>query len=508
MTRMHITHGLGNSESFGLQLGQLQEASNQVNHDTKQINELNGVSPLTASTPDWLTQTIEQMPIADWVQQYGSPLHLHYPQQFKDNVHSLYAVAEKLQVPLEVYFARKANKSLAYVEACRDIGCGIDVASLNELQQCLQHNVQPSKLVCTAAVKSNDLIAACLASNVTIVIDNLTELEIVQHLMTPDTRPRLCLRISHFQVGDKYLESRFGIPLDDVADFLLSFYEKTQQKTMFEGLHFHLAGYSAYERQVALDRLVALIFDMDILQKTIRYIDIGGGFPVNYLQHEHQWHHFWQSVSDQTEQQPVVYKADDLGLSRSKSCIGSDYVYPFYQEHVRQPWFEQIFAGSFGTHSTLSAIQHLKIAIHCEPGRYLLDNTGATVARVAHVKQQPNGFCHVNLEMNHTQCRTGSRDYLLDPMSVQFTDQPASKEHRGYLFGSYCTETDLICQRTFRVPATLKRGDLVILKNTAGYFMHFRESQSHQLGLASNLILKSTPDDTLVMTLDLLDQSL
>ncbi|MEQ8839230.1 MAG: Y4yA family PLP-dependent enzyme, partial [Lacipirellulaceae bacterium] len=92
------------------------------------------------------------------------------------------------------------------------------------------------------------------------------------------------------------------------------------------------------------------------------------------------------------------------------------------------------------------------------------------------------------LEMNSTQCRTGSDDFLVDPQLVRNTKSKNSEPCSGFLTGAYCTESELLTLRRLEFPLGVDVGDTIVLPNTAGYFMHFRESRSHQFQLAKNVV--------------------
>ncbi len=116
-----------------------------------------------------------------------------------------------------------------------------------------------------------------------------------------------------------------------------------------------------------------------------------------------------------------------------------------------------------------------------------------TVARVEFTKRHRSGDYFIGLAMNRTQCRTSSDDFLVDPLVVPREQveppKPDGREPKeGFLVGAYCTESELISLRRLQFPNGIDVGDLVVLPNTAGYFMHFLESRSHQYPLAKNFV--------------------
>src|SRR5690606_9297660 len=128
------------------------------------------------------------------------------------------------------------------------------------------------------------------------------------------------------------------------------------------------------------------------------------------------------------------------------------------------------------------------ISMRMEPGRSALDQCGITVARVAFRKRDSQGNLLVGLEMNGTQLRSSSADFLLDPIHIpSATVTNSVSPVDGFLVGAYCLEQELILKRRIRFKAYPQVGDLVVFVNTAGYMTHFYESEAHQFELASNV---------------------
>ena len=91
-------------------------------------------------------------------------------------------------VDLGIYFARKANKALTFVDAAWRLGLGVDLASERELAQVLERGIPGSALVMTAAVKPAALLERCIASGTTVVVDNADELALLGGLTTGQAR--------------------------------------------------------------------------------------------------------------------------------------------------------------------------------------------------------------------------------------------------------------------------------------------------------------------------------
>ena len=454
------------------------------------LSTLRGLVPQPARGCEWREQHTAYSILEPLIAEYGSPLNIHNTHQFDNNIHKLLDIAKTLGIPLDIFFARKANKCLSYVERARENEIGVDVASYQELVQCLDAGINGTQIVCSAAVKNNSLLTLCIDAGVTIAIDDEHELELVLDIArSKQISAKVCLRARGFSFDDKILFTRFGIDLHKLPSIITDY--NSSDHLDIEGLHFHLTGYASETRRAALEQLLDLIERNPNVFSSLQYIDMGGGFPVNYLQSKELWRDFWQALDENTD---LTFCSDLLGKhlrSIGNSTAGN--VYPFAQDQADLSWFEKIFNTRGQEHSLIERLQRLNLRVRCEPGRWLLNDCGFTAARVASVKVNTKGDTCIFVEMNHTHCRTGSADFIIDPVIVHKRPINASDASTtGFIFGSYCTETDLIFKRRFKIPSQVGIGDILVIPNTAGYFMHFHESQSHQLPLAKNIFLPAT----------------
>ena len=168
-------------------------------------------------------------------------------------------------------------------------------------------------------------------------------------------------------------------------------------------------------------------------------------------------------------------------------------MYPYYNEINQDRFVEKVITG---LKNGLPLFHHLKqqqIELRIEPGRSLLDQCGITVAKVASRKKDADGRNLIGLEMNRTQMFSSSADFLLDPIFIPRTKRE-TESCDVYFVGSYCLEQELILKRKIVLPQFPEIGDLVCFVNTAGYMMHFYESEAHLFDLARNLVVEKIDD--------------
>ena len=441
------------------------------------------------------------------VEAFGSPLNLHHVGPFERNAGALLDMARSREVELEILFARKANKALAYVERARGMGIGVDTASTAELTQALALGMRPDRLVCTAAVKSMELVRICVEASVPVVVDSADELERVRAVAADREKvATVIIRLSGFSVGGANLESRFGLHPDDVPSLADSIsgpasIAESGGGVRIEGLHFHLDGYAASHRVAGLRRSLLLADELRAQGHPVGSIDMGGGFPMRYLDNPEEWRAFRRALDEALlERRPPITHCND-GMGRfavDGRLVGDLGLYPYFQDPVGPEWLAGILDASSetGQDTLAGALRSRGLVLRCEPGRSLLDGCGITVARVEHRKQHRDGSWSIGLAMNRSQCATSKPDHAVDPILVPHRELSASRPApmEGHLVGARCTESDLLSLRRLRFPRGVARGDLVVFPNTAGYLMHFVETRSHQFPLARNVVV--SPDGT------------
>ena len=458
-------------------------------------NHCEGMLPLDARVEPWMEAVFHDPQLFELVDTYDSPLNLVCRTPFVRNVSAFINEAKSVDLDFDVYFARKANKCLTFVDAAKEMNWGIDVASEVELLQVLERKFSTDKIICTAAIKTQRMVKLCVQQGVTIAIDNVDELDLVRRLTVDgDRQAKIAIRLSGFTHDDEKLHSRFGIDISDTLQFV-SREIVAERKLRLVGLHFHLDGYSADHRIAALNQCVALVDQLNTRGIEISFIDMGGGIPMNYLENEAQWEQFWSAQKNALlgHREPLTYRNHGLGFQNIGGVIhGERKTYPFCQTTGSARWLAEVLNASGATSSMADELRQRSIQLRCEPGRSVLDGCGMTVARVEFRKIHPDGYSFIGLSMNRTQCRTSSADFLVDPILIRRSSTTAranGEAVEGYLVGAYCTESELLTLRRLQFANGIERGDLIIFPNTAGYFMHFLESRSHQFPLAANVVV-------------------
>lgn len=424
--------------------------------------QVHGIPPLTGRLEPWMSEPDARQ----LLQTYSSPVNVLNAEPVTRNIDELVGAGKDAGVDVRIYFARKANKALTFVDAVNAAGHGVDVASFRELAQVIDAGVPGDRIIVSAAIKSDELLELALAHGVTVSVDSVGELGRLQQL----AGGRAALVAPRIAPDPAALApSRFGERSGVWAQALSTRWEGISVR----GVHAHLHGYAVRDRQTALGEALWLVDQLRAAGHAPEFVDLGGGVPMSYLDDPAQWDNFraTREAMVRGAQPPFTWKADPLST-----------VYPFHQAPVRGDWLAQLLATD-----EAEGLRKRGLRLHLEPGRSLLDGCGIIYAEVAFVKERSDGVPLVGLAMNRTQLRTTSDDYLVDPLHLPAGDEPG-EELEAFLVGAYCIEDELIMRRRIRFPRGVAAGDIIAFPNTAGYFMHILESASHQIPLALNVV--------------------
>ena len=504
-----------------------------------------GSPALPGRLEPWMQELVGD-PVAcqDLLTEHGSPVNLLDPGPLEANAQELIRAADQRGVELRVFVARKANKMLAVVDRARELGHGIDVGSQRELRQVLERGVPGEDIVVTAAIKPEPLLRLAVDSGATVVVDNRDELALLRRVLAgrpAGTAPvGIGLRLAP-EPGRGIAPTRFGESASTwLAELGGAGGSVSESGLAVTGVHFHLHGYDPGDRSEGLRQAVSLVDALRQRGQEPAWIDMGGGVPMSYLEDPEPWESFWRAHEQAvlSGDESLTWRGDGLGLRREEGPDGPQLggareLYPYHQKLTRGPWLGEVLDADLASgrdddgvvgaeHVGLGAqaighrgLRARGLQLRCEPGRAMLDGCGMTLARVAFRKRTSDGVPIVGLEMNRTQCRSTSADFLVDPLLVPgprhdegaLASDPAGSESpvdpwagpiEAFLVGAYCVEAELILKRRIVFPHGVAVGDVIALPNTGGYLMHILESASHQIPLAANAVRTAhgwEPDD-------------
>jgi diaminopimelate decarboxylase len=146
---------------------------------------------------------------------YGTPLYVYNFERVKENINRLKRAFEKVKLNFKIFYAEKANNSLALLKFLKNKVNGIDVASPFEIKLAQKAGFLPKDLMLTSPAIADKDLKEILAQEILINVDSFSQLKQVGRLKKYS---QIGLRInplievgahSHIRSAGKF--SKFGI---------------------------------------------------------------------------------------------------------------------------------------------------------------------------------------------------------------------------------------------------------------------------------------------------------
>jgi diaminopimelate decarboxylase len=233
----------------------------------------------------------EQVPVAEIIEQVGSPAYL-YSAGALSAAHDALASAFAGR-PHLICYAIKANMNLAVVRTFVARGAGVDVTSRGELFRALRAGAEPRKIVYSGVGKRDDEIQAGLEAGIKLFnVESRAELRHIDAVaerigrrapvgfrVNPDVDPQ-----THPYISTGLRTSKFGIPIAEAVDAYGE--AKALQNVDVVGVGCHigsqLVSIEPFADAVALVR--ELVKELRAAGHSIEVVDVGGGLGVNYAE--------------------------------------------------------------------------------------------------------------------------------------------------------------------------------------------------------------------------------
>lgn len=231
----------------------------------------------------------EGVRLSEIARQVGTPVYIYSRARIEANYRRISAAFAPLKA--QVHYAIKANGNLSLLRLLAGLGAGFDVVSGGELFRVLKAGVDAGRAVFAGAGKTDAELAYALDSRIgQINAESADELRALNQMAgVRGMVQRVAVRLNpgvdshtHRHISTGHKGSKFGIEIEE-AESLLS--DAAQFPHLdIAGLHFHIGSQIPDPGPLiaALDRVLPLAGRF----KTIRALDVGGGFPVAYREDE------------------------------------------------------------------------------------------------------------------------------------------------------------------------------------------------------------------------------
>ncbi len=435
--------------------------------------------------------------IFNLLQKHGSPLHLLFPQIIKENIDNFKSFYKENHLSGQIFYAHKANRTFEIIKYIVNNNIGIEVSSEDELDNAIKANF-PSKKVIANGPKNAKYLKKALEFNCFIGVDSIVELKKV---LTSNQKRKIIVRLSNFvdtQIKIRNYISRFGIDYSQVND-LKKILLENKEKIEILGLSFHIDSISDSEKQIAIKSLLKLAIDFINAGISVKIIDIGGGFRINYVKDKNQWENLiWKIQQAVLENKDYLWNYHNFGFYVVNNRIrGEGNFYPYYSPKKSTSYLDSLlnfYIDEF-SQTAKKLLSDLMIDLFIEPGRAMLDQAGITLMSIIEVEEKEK-FIKVIVDGNYKNI-TADQDIMIDPVLIQKHQSPAPKKP-VFIFGNLCLENDVIFRRQLTFPATPQEEDVFAFINTAAYKMDFSENQFIHHKLPKRLIIEDNGTDYVI----------
>ncbi len=239
---------------------------------------------------------IDGVSAVDLARKHGTPLFVFSETRIRHNIARIKKAGDEIPCPLKVCYAAKAMSTMAVLRTVKNAGCDIEVNSGGELWKALKIGFRPEQIIFNGTSKEVwELENAINAGIFAIQVDSLYELSLIEQTAERlNKKANVSLRLvpeietnTHSGLQTALLTSKFGMMPDEALYAFLKY--KDSPHLNLAGIHLHIGSQNP-SASVYAEALKVLFQNLlQIFETTgtqLSHINLGGGFPVNYIQDE------------------------------------------------------------------------------------------------------------------------------------------------------------------------------------------------------------------------------
>ncbi|HVE56910.1 MAG TPA: diaminopimelate decarboxylase [Pyrinomonadaceae bacterium] len=322
--------------------------------------------------------------------EYGTPLFVFSEARIKHNIARLQKAENFIDCQLKVCYAAKANSNMAILRTVKESNCDLEVNSGGELWKALKVGFKGEQLIFNGTSKEIWEIEDAIKSEVyAIQVDSLYELSLIEETAKRlNKRANVSLRLvpeietnTHSGLQTALLTSKFGMMPDEALSAFHTY--KYSEFLNLCGVHLHIGSQNPAAEPYS-EALKTLFESLEkIYEETglkLAHLNLGGGFPVNYLRDRSQ-------AEDFSEAEREMFSADFEPADAIKAA-----------------W--QIVKDAAIASNAENLLENITLLL--EPGRSVIADAGICLTTVRNRKERP-----VQLSENITDHRPLTTDHWL-----------------------------------------------------------------------------------------------
>jgi D-ornithine/D-lysine decarboxylase len=314
---------------------------------------------------------IDGVDAVELAREHGTPLFVFSESRIRHNIERLRKSASVIDCPLKICYAAKAMSTLGILRAVKDAGIDIEVNSGGELWKALKAGFTAEQIIFNGTSKEMwEIENAVEAEIYAIQVDSLYELSLIEETAARlGKRANVSLRLvpeietgTHSGLQTALLTSKFGMMPEEAFEALRRF--KDSPHIALRGIHLHIGSQNP-EPHAYADAFQMLWETLVQIQKEtgtkLEHINLGGGFPVNYLRDRSQAGEF-------PREQREMFSAD----FEPSAAIG-------------EAW--SLVRNIAADTETTDVLEGITLLI--EPGRSIIADAGVCLTTVRNHKSRP-----------------------------------------------------------------------------------------------------------------------
>jgi len=230
---------------------------------------------------------IEGIPVKSLIKDFGSPLFVLSEKQIRRNFQNASRIFKTRYPKVQFAWSYKTNYLNAVCKIYHQEGSWAEVVSGFEYDKATGNGVPGNKIIFNGPDKSDNELILAAKNNSLIHIDHFDELfSLIDLSEKHNLKPKVAIRVN-LDTGVYPKWDRFGFNFENGQAWNAIVRIMNDKNIELVGLHCHIGTFmltpSAYS--VAANKLCELAISIKTkYNKTIQYLDLGGGFPsVNTL---------------------------------------------------------------------------------------------------------------------------------------------------------------------------------------------------------------------------------
>lgn len=343
---------------------------------------------------------IDGVDAVELAREYGTPLFVYSEPRIRHNIARLKQVGDNVGCDFKLCYAAKAMSTLGVLRAVKNAGCDLEVNSGGELWKALKAGFRGDQLNFNGLSKEVWEIELAIENGVyAIQVDSLYELSLIEETAKRlGRRANVSLRLvpgiesaTHSGLQTAMLTSKFGMMPDEAFGAFAKY--KDSAHLNLSGIHLHVGSQNPSPEVYtqAFDEMFAAL--LRIYRETgirLQHINLGGGFPVNYLRDGAQ-------AGDFPAEQREMFAANFSPAEAMSSAWAA----------VRK---------KAETENALDLLEGITLLL--EPGRSIIADAAVCLTTVRNAKQRPVSL-NGQRTMDNGQLKTSALSTVHYPLSVE-----------------------------------------------------------------------------------------